>query len=71
MPGCRYLNHGRRSSMYCNGNCEYLDQKHRKCLLTGKKLAYMKVSGSISYEVYEHIGFWEKDKEGKSDGDGM
>ena len=55
--------------MYCNGNCEYLDQKHRRCLLTGKKLAHMSVSGSISYEVYEHIGFCEKDKEGKSDGD--
>ena len=22
MPGCRYLNHGRRNSMYCNGFCE-------------------------------------------------
>ena len=49
--------------MYCNGNCEYLDQKHRRCLLTGKKLAHMKVgSRSISYEVYEHIGFCKKDK---------
>lgn len=70
MPGCHYLNHGRRNSMYCNGNCEYLDQKHRRCLLTGKKLAHMRVgSRSISYEVYEHIGFCEKDKEDKSDGE--
>ena len=49
--------------MYCNGNCEHLDRKHKKCLLTGKKLCYMKVRGSISYDSYEHIGFCKKDEE--------
>ena len=44
--------------MYCNGNCEHLDRKHKKCLLTGNKLCYMRVRGSISYDVYEHIGFY-------------
>ena len=54
---------GRRMSMYCNGNCEHLDRKRKKCLLTGNKLCYMKVRGSISYDVYEHIGFCKKDEE--------
>lgn len=53
----------RRMSMYCDGNCEFLDKKRKKCLLTGKKLCYMKVRGSISYDAYEHIGFCKKDEE--------
>lgn len=53
----------RRMSMYCNDNCEHLDRKHKKSLLTGNKLCYMRVRGSISYDVYEHIGFCKKDEE--------
>ena len=54
--------------MYCNGNCEHLDRKHKKCLLTGKKLCYVKVRGIISYDAYEHIGFCEKDRKVENDG---
>lgn len=54
--------------MYCNGNCEHLDRKHKKCLLTGRELCYMKVQGSISYDVYEHIGFCEKDRKVENNG---
>lgn len=46
--------------MYCNGNCEHLDRKHKKCLLTGNKLCYMRVRGSISYDVYNILDFVKK-----------
>lgn len=48
---------------YCNGVCEHLNEKKHKCELTGEKLTYMKVKGSISYTVHEHVGFCEKDGE--------
>ena len=48
---------------YCNGDCEYLNEKKHKCELTGEKLTFMKYSGDISYSVHEHRGFCEKEKD--------
>lgn len=42
--------------MYCDGRCQYLNERKHKCELTGEKLAYMKQTGSISFSVHEHIG---------------
>lgn len=32
-----------------------------------EKLTYMKQTGSISFEVHEHIGFCEKETDGEED----
>ena len=40
--------------MYCNGACQYLNERKRKCELTGEKLACLKQTGSVSFTVYEH-----------------
>ena len=53
--------------MYCNGNCEFLDKKRKKCKADGKIIAVMKVKGKLlSYDCYEHIVGCVKDREGKS-----
>lgn len=43
--------------MYCDGRCQYLNEREHKCELTGEKLTYMKQTGSISFSVHEHRGF--------------
>lgn len=43
--------------MYCDGRCQYLNERKHKCELTGEKLTYMKQTGSISFSVHEHRGF--------------
>lgn len=42
--------------MYCDGRCQYLNERKHKCELTREKLTYMKQTGSISFSVHEHIG---------------
>lgn len=42
--------------MYCDGRCQYLNERKHKCELTGEKLTYMKQTGSISFSVHEHRG---------------
>lgn len=50
--------------MYCNGNCEYLDKKRKKCKADGTIIAYMKVKGrSLAYACYEHRAGCVKDRE--------
>ena len=57
-------------SMYCNGNCEFLDKKRKKCKADGKIIAVMKVKGKpLSYDCYEHIVGCVKDREGEADGE--
>lgn len=48
--------------MYCNGTCQYLNKRKRKCELTGEKLAYLKQTGSVSFTVYEHTGICKGDE---------
>ena len=43
--------------MYCDGRCQYLNERKHKCELTGEKLTYMKQTGSISFFVHEHRDF--------------
>ena len=60
----------RRMSMYCNGNCEFLDKKRKKCKADGKIIAVMKVKGKpLSYDCYEHRVGCVKDREGEADGE--
>ena len=60
----------RRMSMYCNGNCEFLDKKRKKCKADGKIIAVMKVKGKpLSYDCYEHIVGCVKDREGEANGE--
>lgn len=47
--------------MYCDGNCEHLDEYKHKCLLTGERLTWLKQTGTICFIVHEHCGFCEKD----------
>lgn len=52
--------------MYCNGNCEFLDKKRKKCKADGKIIAVMKVKGKLlSYDCYEHRVGCVKDREGE------
>lgn len=38
---------------YCNGDCKHLEkEKRHTCAKYGKKLAYIKQSGSFSYEAH-------------------
>lgn len=46
----------RGKAMYCDGRCQYLNERKHKCELTGEKLTYMKQTGSISFSVHEHRG---------------
>ena len=48
--------------MYCDGNCEYLDEKKHRCGETGEGLAYMKQNRPIRCTVHEHSGVCEHDK---------
>lgn len=42
--------------MYCDGNCEFLDKKRKKCKADGTIIAVMKVRGkTLSYDCYDHI----------------
>lgn len=54
--------------MYCDGRCQYLNEREHKCELTGEKLTYMKQTGSISFSVHEHRGVC-KGKKVKRDGE--
>lgn len=47
--------------MYCNGTCKYLNERKRKCELTGEKLGCMKQTGSLSFAVHEHRGICKFD----------
>lgn len=49
--------------MYCNGTCNYLNERKHKCELTGEKLSYMKQTGSLSFAVHEHRGVCKGDRE--------
>lgn len=50
--------------MYCNGNCEFLDKKRKKCKADGTIIAVMKVRGkTLSYDCYEHRVGCVKDRE--------
>lgn len=49
-------------NMYCNGTCKYLNERKHKCELTGKKLSYMKQTGSLSFTVHEHRGICKGDR---------
>lgn len=55
---------------YCDGNCEYLNDKKHKCELTGEKLTVFKQRGFISFTAHEHSGFCEKDMVGGDGNDG-
>lgn len=56
--------------MYCNGNCEFLDKKRKKCKADGKIIAVMKVKGkTLSYDCYDHIVGCVKDREGEDNGE--
>ena len=56
--------------MYCNGNCEFLYKKRKKCKADGTIIAVMKVKGkTLSYDCYDHIVGCVKDREGKADGE--
>ena len=60
----------RRMSMYCNGNCEFLDKKRKKCKADGAIVASMRVRGSnLAYACYEHRVGCVKDREGEADGE--
>lgn len=60
----------RRMSMYCNGNCEFLDKKRKKCKADGTIVAYMRVRGrNLAYACYEHRVGCVKDREGEADGE--
>lgn len=39
--------------MYCDGSCEHLDCKKKKCIKFNKKLAYCKHRGSVGFTVFE------------------
>lgn len=41
--------------MYCDGRCQYLNERKHKCELTGEKLTYMKQTGSISFQKVQEI----------------
>lgn len=58
----------RGKAMYCDGRCQYLNEREHKCELTGEKLTYMKQTGSISFSVHEHRGFC-KGKKVERDGE--
>jgi hypothetical protein len=48
---------------YCDGNCEYLERdKRHTCAKYGKRLGYIKRSGSLSYEAHEQCDMCQKDK---------
>ena len=49
--------------MYCNGTCQYLNERKHKCESTGEKLSYMKQAGSLSFTVHEHTGSCKGDEE--------
>lgn len=49
--------------MYCNGTCQYLNERKHKCELTGEKLSYMKQTGSLSFAVHDHRGICKGDRE--------
>lgn len=52
--------------MYCDGNCEFLDKKHKKCKADGTIIAYMRVRGrNLAYACYEHRVGCVKDREEK------
>lgn len=53
--------------MYCDGRCQYLNERKHKCELTGEKLTYMKQTGSISFSVHEHIGVCKGDENNAHD----
>ena len=53
--------------MYCDGRCQYLNERKHKCELTGEKLTYMKQTGSISFSVHEHRGFCKGDENSAHD----
>lgn len=56
--------------MYCNGNCEFLDKKRKKCKADGTIIAVMKVKGKpLSYDCYDHIVGCVKDSEGEANGE--
>ena len=60
----------RRMNMYCDGNCEFLDKKHKKCKADGTIVAYMRVRGrNLAYACYEHRVGCVKDREGEADGE--
>lgn len=60
----------RRMSMYCNGNCEFLDKKRKKCKADGTIIAVMKVKGKpLSYDCYDHIVGCVKDRQGEANGE--
>lgn len=55
--------------MYCDGNCEFLDKKRKKCKADGTIIAVMKVRGkTLSYDCYDHIVGCVKDREGEDKG---
>lgn len=53
--------------MYCDGRCQYLNERKHKCELTGEKLTYMKQTGSISFSVHKHRGFCKGDENSAHD----
>lgn len=56
--------------MYCNGNCEFLDKKRKKCKADGTIVAYMRVRGrNLAYACYEHRVGCVKDREGEANGE--
>lgn len=48
--------------MYCDGRCEYLDEKKHRCKRTRERLAYMRQRGAISFTVHEHNSVCEHDE---------
>lgn len=40
--------------MYCNGQCNNLDEKKHLCRLTGEKLSYFGCRGPIRFIAHEH-----------------
>lgn len=54
---------GENKDMYCNGTCQYLNERKHKCESTGEKLSYMKQAGSLSFTVHEHTGICKGDEE--------
>ena len=56
--------------MYCDGNCEFLDKKRKKCKADGTIVAYIRVRGrNLAYACYEHRVGCVKDREEKADGE--
>ena len=52
---------------YCNGICEYLNERKHRCEKTGEKLAYVKGRFGITHE---HVGYLECDeKNNKTEND--